>query len=254
MMKLMWLFVLLAFGRCSYGELAQEKRLHIKEKEYSLGNIKKFISFDDFINIGNFSEGLAIIRTKKGLGFIDKNGDVVIPTIFSFASNFSEGLAVVNFADEKHGYGYGYINKNGKTVIPLIYSMASPFSDGIASVAYKDKWGAIDKKGTWIINPTFDDLWEFDNNLAAAKLKNRWGFINKKGEIIIPLIFELVCGFSEDMGAVKFNGKWGYIDKQGKWIIYPRFNNTPGPFIDGQAKVYNKGESFFINKEGKNYR
>ena len=42
---------------------------------------------------------------------------------------------------------YGFVNKNGEVVIPCKYDEARSFSEGIAAVRLGDKWGFVDKKG-----------------------------------------------------------------------------------------------------------
>jgi hypothetical protein len=74
-------------------------------------------------------------------GFIDKNGNQVIPLEYDYARGFSEcGLAVVS----KNGL-VGAIDTNGNEVIPFIYQSISDFSaDGVAWVVEGKKHGIIE--------------------------------------------------------------------------------------------------------------
>ena len=60
--------------------------------------------------LGEFSEGLALVQKGSLWGFINKNGEEVIPCRYDIAYDFSEGLAVV----WKDGL-WGYVNKNGNS-------------------------------------------------------------------------------------------------------------------------------------------
>ncbi|MDR7855952.1 WG repeat-containing protein [Tissierella sp.] len=107
---------------------------------------REVISLDDYDEVKNFSEGLALVAKDiddnystghygiDKYGFIDKSGKLIIPLIYDSANSFSEGLALV----KKDGK-YGYIDKTGEVVIPLIYDDAQVFSQGSAWVKKDDK-------------------------------------------------------------------------------------------------------------------
>ena len=99
-------------------------------------------------SLGGFDEGLA--RVKKGdlWGFINQNGEEVIPCRYDGAGFFSEGLAAV-----KKGDLCGFINQNGEEVIPCRYDRVWPFSEGLALVRIADKWGYVDKEGNSTFTP-----------------------------------------------------------------------------------------------------
>ena len=65
---------------------------------------------------------------------------------YDYASDFSEGLAVVTCEGE-----WGFVDKKGKEVIPLKYYGVEDFSEGLAAV---NRWASgwwrieyVDKKG-----------------------------------------------------------------------------------------------------------
>ncbi|RAI97691.1 WG repeat protein [Chitinophaga skermanii] len=108
--------------------------------------------------IGNmYDNRVAVIRNGNG-GFADSTGRVVInPQImepaaaiqkqppFTYVSNFSEGLAVVQ-VNEK----YGYIDKYGNWFIKPTFEDALPFKNGFARVIYADRskqWKYIRRDG-----------------------------------------------------------------------------------------------------------
>ena len=110
-----------------------------------------------------FSDGLAlegeVIDGELKLGFIDTNGDVVIPCIWKNIFNFDEGLAAVQ-NDEGM---WGYVNKKGKIVIPCKWTEAENFSDEHAMV--KDENGnvyTIDKSGNVITKGHYEDYVDED--------------------------------------------------------------------------------------------
>ena len=62
--------------------------------------------------------------------------------VFSDAEPFCEDLAAVKF-DEK----WGFINPNGEVVIPFEYDEIQNFQNNLAAVKKSNKWGFINKKG-----------------------------------------------------------------------------------------------------------
>ncbi len=68
------------------------------EKRYKLGYINKqgdLVIKDDFREIENFSDGLAAVRKDKLFGYIDKNGEFILPPKYVEAYNFYNGYAPV---------------------------------------------------------------------------------------------------------------------------------------------------------------
>ena len=62
-------------------------------------------------------------------GYIDKQGNEVIPCKYDYAGGFRDGITTV----KKNGK-YGYIDKQGNEVVACKYDYAGGFSDGMAVV------------------------------------------------------------------------------------------------------------------------
>jgi hypothetical protein len=203
-----------------------------------------------------FSEGLAAVCTSAGkCGFIDETGKFVINPQFQSVYRFSEGLAAVVTEGR-----LGYIDKTGKYVInPQFNSSGGPrgegtfatFSEGLACVKIGEKYGFIDKTGKIVINPQFENATPFFEGLAATKTGEKWGFVDKDGKIVINPQFELALPFANGLAAVLIGKQYGYIDKTGKIVINPQFDSVL-PFSDeGIAAVALNQKTGFIDKEGK---
>lgn len=72
---------------------------------------KIFISLPGFDAAGDFSDGKAWVMKKGKYGYIDKNGILVIDTLFSYASDFSNGLAYVAAAGRQGVISQAYSNE-----------------------------------------------------------------------------------------------------------------------------------------------
>lgn len=100
---------------------------------------------DAFDAVGDFSDGLAVVKRDGKQGAIDHNGNVVIPPHFEEITPFACGLAAV-----RSGKHWGYIDHKGEVVIPFRYDSAKPFVNPqkpFALVTYKGKEMCIDRKG-----------------------------------------------------------------------------------------------------------
>lgn len=128
----------------------------------------------------------------------------------------------------------GYIDKEGALVIKPQFFMARAFSDGMAAVNVRDKWGFIDKNGEMVIKPQFDAVGAFSEGLACVEIGGKWGYINKTGIFVINPKYDDAEDFSEGMASVEVNGLECFIDKKGNNIIEPQFGWL-SPFKNGLA-------------------
>ena len=92
-----------------------------------------------------------------------------------------EGLARVTLNGK-----YGFINEEGEEVIPPKYDEAYPFRKGLAAVELNGKSGWINPEGTVVIPLKYDNAGNFSEGLAEVKLNGKWGLVNTKGEEVVP--------------------------------------------------------------------
>ena len=144
---------------------------------------------------------------------------------------------------------FGYIDEQGQVVVPAQFDEAQDFSEGLAAIAFNAgkkskhefrrprRWGYIDRGGRMVITPQFRMARPFSGGLAAVQnLQAKWGYINPDGKIIVPFQFEDAASFSEGKAAVQIAEKFGFIDRTGTLIIPAQFLET-GNFLEGIARV-----------------
>ena len=103
--------------------------------------------------LGSLHNGLASVRINDKVGFINIKGQEIIKPQFDWVGDFSEGLCVVRNDNSENEIGkYGYIDTTGKVVIDFQFQYATNFENGRAKFEMKNLWGAIDKTGK-IIEP-----------------------------------------------------------------------------------------------------
>lgn len=126
---------------------------------YSLIGVYEAFVYDITGTEGMFSEGLASVRINGKWGYINRTGQIVVPTQFAHAGMFKEGLAPVAIKNGRRRI-YGFIDHTGRFSIQPQYDLASEFNNGLAAVSAMnsrgefDKHGYIDKSGKYIWKPT----------------------------------------------------------------------------------------------------
>ena len=237
------------------------------ERVFTNLNIEKFY---------DFSEGLAIYRQDKLIGFINNNGKVIVEPKFVKAFAFLNGYSKVRVGDK-----WGLIDKTGSYFVKPEYDGVSKVYNTNKVVTAKkgeqngliingefkviegaekiwdfslnsdltyakkgDKIGYINSRGEWVIQPKYDKARAFRNGLAPVYMNKNWGYIDNKGEIIIPIQYRDAEIFSNDgLAPVKSEKFWGFMDKTGKLVIDEKYDITAGGF-----SIFKKNnEKGFVN-------
>ena len=130
----------------------------IEELSYgaNLGGLWKYINkegetaFGGYTDASNFQNGYAYVANDEGkYGYIDLQGEVVVPMMYDAAFGAGDGLFTVgqNTGDQIR---YGMVDAENNVVVPLEYDDISIFCNGVA-YAIKDGDGrhpAADLKHT----------------------------------------------------------------------------------------------------------
>ncbi len=146
---------------------------------------------------------------------------------------------------------WGYINRDGDVVIPPQFDRADPFSEGLASACRGNLEGCIDPTGRWVIEPAFQEIGPFEDGLAYAIRGGQWGCIDRSGTFVIPPTFQYLGSFRDGLARIKRGGLNGYVDRSGRLVISPRFA-VAGDFCECLASVGPTGhlEKYFVNPTG----
>lgn len=183
-------------------------------------------------------EGLFLVKGKKGFSYITADGKPAAPPI-------EEGPS---FYREKGKYGIS--DRAGKRVTaPLYRQVLAPFSEGIALVEFSNgQKGGVDETGKVLFTADFDSAGPYRKGLAEYRRKvNRfnWGVV--AGAVLGGLGGS---GGSDDMLPLSYDGvKRGYMDSRGRIIVDSRADEVY-PMTDWGTFVKNKGLLGFVNRQG----
>lgn len=284
-------------------------------------DLGKYDDVDNYIHDGR----IAAVKDGK-LGYLDIDGNEVLPFIYYFDSNntslsvsncrFSKGLARISF----DGVHYGFINTDGEIVVPTIYDWIYKFEepyganeltcaekDGVSYLVNKSGeavYSYIDKLKPcvwidgekWHIDLETGGIYkyriesEFYDGVALAFDEDRkaYGIVAENYNIIhdfdIPAVYVYVykgmadggvrlipSELSEGLILVCIDGKWGYMNTRGEMVIEPKFDKFYKPydgtaftgadrivvgaekFRHGYAKISLNGVRYTIDKNGELY-
>lgn len=187
--------------------------------------------------MGPVCEGLAWYREGAKYGFVNENGDVVVPAQYDEGSDFHEGRALA-----RRGSLCGFIDPTGAEVIPVQFHFASPFTSGRSLVKRVDGtcW-LVDRDGAAIRRTAcqFDDsTYCFFSGRARVKRAGAWGYVDLEGEEVVPCVYDRVAdAFHRDRAAVCRGALWGYVDPQGREVIACQYGYVEPFTPDGYACV-----------------
>ena len=152
-------------------------------------------------------------------GYKDADNNIVIEPQFSWASDFSEGLAFV-LGSSGNEHLTGYIDATGKLIISLPNAfLGSEFIEGFAFISER-RWDRT------IGEPP-----------VQTGLYGPFIFINRQGINIFNQEFIHVRSFNEGFaGVLLFDGRNVFINRRGEIAFDMEFMNTQD-FINGYARV-----------------
>jgi WG containing repeat len=131
-----------------------------------------------------FSSRLALIEDGYKKYYIDENGNKKIDVYhYDQVFPFIDGLSLVIKKGKQ-----GFINTKGEIIIPLKYQEITNFTGGVAAVQFftDNRWRLINLKNQVVSNNTFDwvDRGGFAGYLCRARSGNVEGWINRQGKFV----------------------------------------------------------------------
>jgi hypothetical protein len=145
-----------------------------------------------FKRAGNFKNGFATVavlmdaadQRRMQYGLIDSLGKYVIPPIYDFLGDPSEGTVVFG-KDDGNVIKYGLLNSSGDTLIAPTLEDARVMSEELIAVQTKKNYGYMNAKGEMVISSNYYSAGPFKNGAATVRLaEEKYAVINTSGKII----------------------------------------------------------------------
>lgn len=260
------------------------------------GGKSTFVSYDgkrltdlEFDYMDDDYEMILVGINKKGYGYVNEKGEMVVSAKYCSAGDFCNGYAPVYDGNE-----WLYVDNKGEELrLENKYERIECFSDELARVSslninrlfslayyseYSDNagtWGYVDKTGKEVIKPQYIYAFDFINDRAiVAKGKwtidkkwdneykqgkywteeELWGVIDKNGNEIIPCVYdEIRCFINNDNDQTICEDYYQvHVGgwQEGKWAIIDRNGNfVTEPIFEDYSYDYYKGMFVFGEKD-----
>lgn len=139
-----------------------------------------------------FTNERIVVRCENGYGVMDAGGNVLGYAQWDGAPDLTQTYPIVR----KDGL-YGFINLDGQVIVPSQYIRACNFSDGLAAVMTTDMlWQYIDPTGAVIIPPVYAEAKSFSDGVAHVKLPGlHWQIIDTKGQLVYFLTAQVKADY-----------------------------------------------------------
>lgn len=129
-----------------------------------------------------FSEGRAVVKLGKAFHLVDRDGNTVgepfghvpFPTM-------SEGMLGVSLRGK-----VGFVDRDGALVIRPRFEEAYGFFEDRAYVRVGDGWGHVDRSGAFTVPPTLEWTNRYTGGFAPAKHDGLYGFLDREGRWVVP--------------------------------------------------------------------
>ena len=189
------------------------------------GDILMFFDYEEMEPFGRYGAGLSLVRLDKKYGFVDINGNIIIPCVLELVHG--RGFADSDIIWVRKDGVDIQIDKTGQQLKQMIYNPES-FSEGLtfAHVDFRGSQrpiGFIDKKENIVIK-TSRPTRNFKEGFAAIS-GNNVNFIDKTGKNLLSTNYYEIMDFSNGYAFINAGDNrrvaWGCVDRTGEIIILP---------------------------------
>ena len=178
-------------------------------------------------SIEPFVESRAVYVQGDIMGVIDESGNIITKKPYTFVDSYSDSLALVGTKTPTDEYLYGYIDRDGNEVIPPNYVEGSDFKNNYALVKDRNgTYKVIDKRGA--VFTTFpykfvgnynEDVFTFSETLGGLM-----GYVDIHGRVLIKPKYTSASpvedGYMVVSTSPNYLGNYGVITLSDH-IVYP---------------------------------
>lgn len=186
----------------------------------------------------DFVDGKAVVKIQdRHYALIDLHGRRLANYPLAYVGPPGDGL----LAFQKDSAGkYGYIDEQGNIVIPPAYTSAFPFHHDRAIVNtaedYKSKYGVINKQGEWVIQPEYNDIRDLNEDRfalgraidpAQPYIGSIYAIADWDGKRLSDFVYREVSEYKHGLASVYDAKQTYFIDRTGRPAPgYPQVNGS----------------------------
>jgi len=214
-----------------------------------------------FEDASPFVDGLAQVKSDEGVGFIDPDGQVVVPLQFDHALlRFSRDRTVA-VADDRAWL----IDTAGRRIADLgpwewpglrpdedfgdltrHVGLDDFFAGGLIPWRRGDQWGYIDRDGQWAIEPRFESAQLFHGGYASVTSGGRGQLIDTQGRVVRDVGAGWIAPPDHGLTRVGTAMRWGFLTPDGEWPdVLPfatlRVDFAGTRFVDSRPLEFSEG-------------
>ena len=233
-----------------YSEETASRFIYKKDKKlYMLLENNEKVQLDDTYSKAYYlgDSCMLVVKRKQNRYLYNRCTDERITKVTHRGSMWRDGLLCVK--DDK----YGFINKEGDMVIPDSYSRCEDFNRGYAKVKVISGWGIIDTLGNEVVPTAFDRFTATKEGVCFAHKNDSVYMMRYDGKLLHPPFKGSVVREMENGFAIisLFDQGIRYVDTEGALLPIEGIIQAY-PFTDyGLAKVLIKGKWHTIDTTGK---
>lgn len=224
----------------------------------TVGNV---ICKTDYDHGYRFSHSRAIVgvdssRYESRFGFVDINGDEIIPLRYTIAMSFNEnGIAWVG--NRQQGLNYiRLIDTAGYALNDNVYFDLRYMGDSLIVRGHNDYTVFIDARTGSEFQPLYRSIDQVKDNEGNTYFKRYYAdgkvdLVNTDYREILPPQYESIIAITEKRFAVKHDGKWGMVDFRNRPILPFVYDREMERFKKGVTKIVKDGKQGVIDTAGK---
>jgi hypothetical protein len=195
-----------------------------------------------------------LLPTRKNgkWGAVDTKGALIIDYKYDFIGDFANGVAIV-----KKNRKTGIVNTEGTELIPPTqYERIQLFDNQLAAVYQNELGGIAETNGEIRIAPQFELIIPFANTFFKTYKNEKFGIINPQGSILLANEYESIDEFGEKpITIVTKEKKQGIFTKTGKLAVAPIYDKISiiaetAEFLQVRADKPKAITLFYFDKQG----
>jgi hypothetical protein len=210
-----------------------------------------------------FVDGLALVLFEGRFGYIATDGTFAVKPVYEDARPFFKGAAPVKL-DGK----FFFIDKSGRYIGNaceyIDHWQTFRSKEEVVPAQLEKKWGFINYQGDFIIDPIYDRIEATEcSNIWSAFLEKKIDLFDNHGQIASHLLRDQYWGdvicYDPEEKLIEIEQCYStsdesparlILDENGNRIVCEGDCRKIGVFRDGACPVFEKEDSYYINRRG----